>query len=326
MPEVVIMGEMLAEIMRESENVGLNQVGGVFRGPYPSGAPAICCDVIARLGHETAMISGVGKDDFGNVLLERLKKDGVDTSHVLVNDCASTGCAFVTYFSDGSRKFIFHMGNTPAVEAKAPGKDEFSDAKLMHIMGGSLAANQDFAREILKTMHQMIAHGTKISFDPNIREELFRDENARACFQQVIENANIFLPGREELLLLTGEKNVEAAIQKCFRNRRMDIVAIKNGAKGSCIYTREGKTEVGAYKVVQQDATGAGDCFDGAFLAGFLEGRTLKEAAQMGAAAGALNAAAFGPMEGKISQETVWKLINEGKYEVKNDKSGIAGI
>ena len=69
--------------------------------------------------------------------------------------------------------------------------------------------------------------------------------------------------------------------------------------------------EMGVYKVEQVDATGAGDSYDAAFLCGLAEGKSLKEAAQMGAAAGALNAAAFGPMEGNISPETVAEMIRK---------------
>ena len=59
----------------------------------------------------------------------------------------------------------------------------------------------------------------------------------------------------------------------------------------------------------QVDATGAGDSYDAAFICGLAEGKNVKEAAQMGAAAGALNAAAFGPMEGNISRVTVKEMI-----------------
>ena len=71
MTDLVIMGELLVEIMREKENAELYAVD-TFRGPYPSGAPAICIDAAARLGCKTALIGGVGKDDFGKCLLERL--------------------------------------------------------------------------------------------------------------------------------------------------------------------------------------------------------------------------------------------------------------
>ena len=109
MAEIVIMGELLVEIMRAEEDVQLYETGKYFRGPFPSGAPGIFISTAARLGHSAAIISGVGNDDFGKNILDRLKEVGVDCSRVLVSDEASTGAAFVTYFKNGDRKFIFHI-------------------------------------------------------------------------------------------------------------------------------------------------------------------------------------------------------------------------
>ena len=310
MTDILIMGELLVEIMREAEDVPLH-TAGVFRGPFPSGAPAICIDTAARLGCKTVLIGGVGRDDFGACLLERLNRDGVDTSRVLQSETGTTGCAFVTYFSDGSRKFIYHMGNTPAVEAKAPATLE--PVKYMHIMGCSLMSNKNYAQEILKTMRMVTAGGAKLSFDPNIRKELITDDSIHAVLEEVMNNTSIFLPGVEELLTVTGEQTVEAAVSRCFTYPKLELVVLKNGSKGSSIYTKDGVESVGVYPVVQVDATGAGDCYDGAFLAGLVQGKSPREAAKMGAAAGALNAAAFGPMEGTITPEHIQAMIDRGQ-------------
>ena len=64
MAEILIMGELLVEIMRPQEDIPLYR-SDWFRGPFPSGAPGIFASTAARLGHSTAIISGVGKDDFG---------------------------------------------------------------------------------------------------------------------------------------------------------------------------------------------------------------------------------------------------------------------
>ncbi len=306
------MGEALVEIMRDREDIPLNEAG-YFRGPFPSGAPAICASSAARLGCDTALVSGVGEDDFGRCILDRLVHDGVDISHVLVDPAVSTGCAFVTYFSDGSRKFIFHMGNTPAVGAKAPSIGDFPDVEIMHIMGCSLMARHTFAMEILKTMHQVIETGGRISFDPNIRRELAGDSAFSEILEEVMNHVSIFLPGKEELLAITGKNSVEEAIHACHTYPKLEIVLLKNGSKGSSLYVRSGQTKnFNAYPVTQVDATGAGDSFDGAFLAGLIGGESLEKSVQMAAAAGALNAAAFGPMEGNINPASVKALI-EGK-------------
>lgn len=312
MAEIMIMGELLVEIMRPHEDIPLYD-SDYFRGPFPSGAPGIFISTAARLGHSTAIISGVGNDDFGENIMRRLKKDGVDVSRVLVTDKGNTGIAFVTYFADGERKFLFYMDNSPCVMAKAPENlDDFKDTKYMHIMGCSLMSSVEFANEIVKTMNMMKSQGTKISFDPNVRLEMMRDPVVLKILQEVFENSNILMPGVSELKMLAGEDDLEKAIEKVFKNPNLEILVLKNGSRGSQIYTREGlQVEMGVYKVVQEDATGAGDSYDAAFICGLAEGKSLKEAAQMGAAAGALNAAAFGPMEGNISRETVKEMIEK---------------
>ena len=316
MAEIMIMGELLVEIMRAREDVQLFETGETFRGPFPSGAPGIFASTAARLGHSTGIISGVGNDDFGKNILDRLNAVGVDTRRVLVSDAAATGAAFVTYFADGERKFIFHINNTPAVMAKAPEMaDDLKDCKYFHIMGCSLMASIPFGQEILKTMRLLKGLGAKVSFDPNVRLEMLRDPRAMDVVREAYLNCSIFMPGRSEIRMITGEEDLDMAIAKAFAdNPGLELIVLKSGSEGSKIYDRNGLAEtMGVYKVTQLDATGAGDSYDAAFICGLAEGKSLKGAAQMGAAAGALNAAAFGPMEGDISRETVQKMISENE-------------
>ena len=314
MAEIVTMGELLCEIMRPAENVELYE-NGYFRGPFPSGAPGIFISTAARLGCSTCIIAGVGNDDFGKNILDRLKRDGVDVSRVLKSDKGSTGVAFVTYYSDGERKFIFHVDGTPAIEPKAPENLKgLEDTRYFHIMGCSLMSSLVFGKEIVKTMNMFAEQGTKISFDPNIRMEMLHDPAAMNLVQEVFRNSSVFMPGVSELKQFTGKDNIEDAVKTAFENEKLELLVLKNGSKGSRIYNREGLVEtMGVYKIEQEDATGAGDSFDAAFICGLVQGRSLKEAAEMGAAAGALNAAAFGPMEGEISPETVREMIENNR-------------
>lgn len=312
MAEIVIMGELLVEIMRPKEDIPLYE-SDYFRGPFPSGAPGIFISTAARLGHSTAIISGVGNDDFGENIMRRLKHDGVDVSRVIVPEDGHTGIAFVTYFADGSRKFLFYMDNSPCVKAKAPeNMSGFEDTRFMHIMGCSLMADVNFAREIVKTMNMMKSNGVKISFDPNVRLEMLKDKSVLDMLREVLVSSSILMPGVSELKMFTGKDDIDEAIESAFTNQELEILVLKDGSKGSRIYTRSGLAVIQpVYKVVQEDATGAGDSYDAAFICGLAEGKSLADCAKMGAAAGALNAAAFGPMEGKISPETIRKMIEQ---------------
>lgn len=314
MAEVICMGDILVEIMRPEAGIPLNREG-YFRGPFPSGAPAIFIDTVAKMDHTAAIIGGVGDDDFGHYTIDRMRADGVDCRFIHLSDRLSTGCAFVTYFEDGSRKFIFHMGNSAAAEVDIPDISDMDDLKYFHIMGTSLADNPKFADGIVGLMRAAVKKDAKVSFDPNLRFELIRDRRVYEIIDEIVGNTAVLLPGKEELMIITGEDSVEKAIKKAFENPVLEVIALKNGSKGSIIYTRENSFESDIYTVDVADATGAGDSYAGGFIAGLLENRPLEECAKMAAACGALNCAAFGPMEGKISPEIVWKMIEERETE-----------
>lgn len=320
MAEIWTMGETLVEIMRTEVDKPLNETA-LFSGPYPSGSSAIMISTVARMGHSCGIISGVGKDGFGECMLNRLKRDGVDVSKVLVDPDGSTACAFVAYDHQGDRRYLFHWDDTPATKAVMPDVTEPSlkEAKYLHIMGCALTARLSYGWEIVKTARAMKAQGTKISFDPNVRvEHLTNPKKSKESFEiirAVLELTNLFAPGLDELKLLTGIDDVEEAVKKCFENPNLEILMLKNGDKGSRIYTRDGlAVEQGLYKVHCVDPTGAGDTSIGAFLCALLEGKELKECAEIAAAAGALNVAAFGPMEGKISPENV-QALRDGTFK-----------
>ena len=278
MAEIVIMGELLVEIMRPKEDIPLYE-SDYFRGPFPSGAPGIFISTAARLGHSTAIISGVGNDDFGENILRRLKHDGVDVSRVIVPEDGHTGIAFVTYFADGERKFLFYMDNSPCIKAKAPvDMSGFEDTKFMHIMGCSLMADVNFAREIIKMMKMMKSHGVKISFDPNVRLEMMKDKAVLDMLQEVFMSSSILMPGVSEIKMFTGKDDLDEAIASVFKNPSLEVLVLKNGSKGSKIYTRNGlEVEQPIYKVIQEDATGAGDSYDAAFICGIAEGKRMPE-------------------------------------------------
>jgi sugar/nucleoside kinase (ribokinase family) len=305
------MGEILVEIMRPRQDMPLHEAGE-FVGPFPSGAPAIFIDTVARLGRPAGIIGGVGDDAFGRCVLDRLAADGVDCSQVLRVPGRATAVAFVTYSGDGSRQFIFHIDGTPAVMAGPAVLDAVPDPGCFHVMGCSLMASDSFRESILQTMASFHAQGARISFDPNIRSELLRDKELVEVVGPVLEHCSVLLPGTGELAVLTGESSMERGVQRLFDTWPVEIVAVKRGRKGCTICTRSDAIDIPAYRVVEVDPTGAGDCFDAAFLCGLLEGQSLAICGQMASAAGALNAAAFGPMEGRISRDAVEQLMRQG--------------
>jgi sugar/nucleoside kinase (ribokinase family) len=308
MSEIWTMGELLVEVMRPKAGMSLSEAG-VFLGPYPSGAPGIFIDTAARLGRSAAIVSGVGEDDFGRCLLERLQRDGVSVELVGRYPNKSTGVAFVTYFKDGSRRFIFHWDGTPAVMARAPEAAQIRGARYFHVMGCSLMANEGFRREVFTAVERFAEEGAKVTFDPNIRFELLAERSVEDIVGPVLRRCSILFPGEKEAQILGGSPQTETAVEALFRRYPLEILVLKRGSRGCTVYSGGRKQEVPAFRIREVDPTGSGDCFDAGFLCGLLEARPLEECARVAAAVGALNAQAFGPMEGKISPAAVARLL-----------------
>ena len=142
-PNIICLGELLVEIMRTEVDTPHGMTGASYKGPFPSGAPANYIDSATRMAKSqnlsTGFIGVIGNDEFGEVILNKLKLDGVDISRIRIDDTRTTGIAFNQYNSDGSRKFIFAAGAAGQTSPDDIDEDYFSSVKALHITGSSLS-------------------------------------------------------------------------------------------------------------------------------------------------------------------------------------------
>lgn len=308
MPDIITIGEILVEIMAEKKEQTFLQPGA-FRGPFPSGAPAIFADQAARMGADCGMISRVGDDDFGRLNLKRLRDDGVDVTHVTVDPDRLTGIAFVTYRKDGDRSFIYHFKDSAVGHFTLQKTDEdyLIKAKYLHIMGCSLLASPQLAQAAARGVDLAVKHGVQVSFDPNIRPELLRNEETRQIFNLILRQADLILTGVEELRQITGCTAVEDGAAQLLQTA--SLVVVKNGSRETNLYRQGKRISVAPFSVDEVDPTGAGDCFDGAFIAALVQGHEAEEAVRFGCAAGALAVRQKGPMEGASWRKEIEALV-----------------
>jgi sugar/nucleoside kinase (ribokinase family) len=307
--EILAIGEALVEIMRTGVDDPLDRASE-FVGPFPSGAPAIFADQAARLGHTVGFIGAVGDDDFGTCQLDRLSRDGLDVSHCPRIRDRATGVAFVTYFSDGSRRFLYHIAHAAAGQMPALDPEYVEQAKFLHICGSSLSVSERMRDACYQACEIVKAAGGKISFDPNLRPELLGGEDAlRRICSPVLDLAHVVLPSGSEAELLTGVEGTGQACQALLE-RGPRVIALKRGARGCSVFTEDAVVDVPAYAVIAVDPTGAGDCFDAGFVVGLLEGLTIERVGRLANACGALGATVKGPMEGAFTREIVEQFMS----------------
>lgn len=308
--DLLTVGEALVEIMRTGINQPLDQAGP-FIGPYPSGAPFIFAAQAARLGLQVGAIGAVGNDAFGNCLRQQMQMDGITTAGLHVLDSYTTGVAFVAYNADGSRNFVFSLGAGGQLSPDMLDPALFVGLGCLHLMGSSLSMSSRALETGLQALHLAQEAGAKFSFDPNLRPELLSLEQAREIFAPFIAVADVFLPTEAELLLLSGRDTVADAVDFLLEQKPSRVIVVTRGADGCTIFTSAGAQDVDGFTVTEVDPTGAGDCFDAGFLAGWLDNQGLVSAARLGNACGALAVTKQGPMAGAEKLDRVRQFISD---------------
>lgn len=298
MPQVVSLGELLVEVMRPAVDQPLDEPGQ-FVGPFPSGAPAIFIDAVARLGVSCGFIGVIGDDPFGRCVLRRLKGDGVDVRHIRTVTHRTTGIAFVSYRSDGSRQFLFHLPQSAAalLNPEDVREDHLHGIRALHITGSALCISDSAREACYRAVRLAKQHGAVVSFDPNIRPELQGVEAVREMCEPVLQACDVLLPSGGEAMMLTGDTDEEKACHHLVE-RGIPIVVLKRGARGCVVFTDHEQMAIPAFPVNEVDPTGAGDAFAGGFVVAMLRGMSVTEAARFASAIGALAVTRQGPMEG----------------------------
>jgi tagatose kinase len=297
MGKIVTLGEILAEFMAAEPGQSF-RMPGQLAGPFPSGAPAIFIDQVARLGHPAAILGCVGDDDFGWLNIERLRRDGVDTSGIAVLPDAVTATAFVRYEQSGERHFVFNIANSASgrISASLLESPLLQDCTRFHVTGSSLFSSS-VADAMIQAVKVVKAKGGSISFDPNIRPELLTSPNLRLALTSVLKYTDVFLPSGDEVNLLVQARSQEAAVAELLASGVSEIV-VKRGDQGCSYYDANRRLSVPAVPVREVDPTGAGDCFGATYVTCRSLGMEVERSLRYACASGALAVTRKGGMEG----------------------------
>jgi sugar/nucleoside kinase (ribokinase family) len=311
-PNIISIGELLVEIMRTEVDIPHGASAELYRGPFPSGAPAIFIDSAARMSKQfnltTGFIGVKGSDEFGDCIISKLEFDGVDVSQIRTSNDKTTGIAFNQYNSDGSRKFIFVAGAAGETCQDDVDEEYFSNIRALHIMGSSLSISETSREACYKAIRitRKVNPKAIISFDPNLRPEMLDINTILKISEPVLDETNILLPSGEEAEMLAGVEGEKAACLKLLE-KNPAIVVLKQGKRGASAFIEDQETEihVPAFNVDEIDPTGAGDSFGGAFIVGYLQGWNLEHVLKFANASGALKVNHFGPMSDNSYSDTI---------------------
>jgi 2-dehydro-3-deoxygluconokinase len=286
MSDLIAIGEALVELNQAKDG-----------GPYVQGFGGDTSNAMiaaSRLGADAAYFTAVGADRFGQALTELWMREGVDASRIVVSGGAHTGLYFVTHGPDGHAFSYLRAGSAASqiAESDLP-VDRLRETKILHLSGISQAISSSAADAAFAAID--IARDAKrlVSYDPNLRLKLWPLRRARAIIHEAMRYCDLALPGLDDAVALTGLSEPEAVVDFYLR-LGASVVVLKLGKAGAVVATAKARERIPARAVRAIDATGAGDCFDGAFLAEFVRIADPFAAARFANAAAALSTLGYG--------------------------------
>lgn len=247
---------------------------------------AIFASNISSLGTRVAFIGKIGKDKFGEVVLESLQVNKVDTSMIIIDKNVGTGATIILNV-DEDRANTTYPGAMDLLTIDDIYDDDLNKAKHLHFssyflqpgMWGGLGKLFRKAKEL----------GLTTSFDMQWDPQ----ETWKLDIPDVLPYVDVFLPNETELMLLTGKNDLNEAIE--FVKKYTDILVVKRGNKGSFVHCKDQLTDLPPFLNKQVvDAIGAGDSFNAGFIFKFINGGSIAECQKFGNLTGAVSTTAAG--------------------------------
>lgn len=289
-PAVVALGEPMVEF--NQTRAGQPQYLQGFGGDTSNAI--IAC---ARQGVPCAYLTRIGNDTFGHMLRDLWHRESVGTQGVQTDSAAHTGVYFVTHDTDGKSGHTFsYLRKDSAASRMTPDflpRELIANAKFLHVSGISQAISASACDTVCAAIDIARSAGVQIAYDTNLRLRLWGIDAARAVITRSIGLADYVLPSLEDMLQIAQLSEPEVILDWCFAHGARNVV-LKLGRDGCIAATRETRTRIAGHRVSAVDATGAGDCFDGALLARLVAGDALAVAARYANAAAALTTIGFG--------------------------------
>jgi len=259
------------------------------------GSANIFASQFVKLGGRAGVIGWVGKDAFGQFVLERLQTIGVDVSLVGYHPHLRTGLG-VALAESNDRAILTYVGTIDAVQPSELPDDLLSACRHWHIASYFLLNHlRDYWSNWLKRCKEK---GLTTSLDTN-----WDPENRWVGVIEMLPLIDVFLPNETEALALTGQANVTRAGEKLAS--RGQLVIIKRGSEGAIAFRGNQSWQVlprdsPDHPVTIVDTIGAGDNFDAGFLRAWLLNRDIDQCLRLACHCAVASLRVAGGIEGQL--------------------------
>ena len=276
MARIVVIGEGMLELVRTGESWKLGYGGDTLNTAIH----------LARAGHDVAYLTALGSDPLSADVKAQWAAEGLDTSVVLDHPSASTGLYAISTDAAGERSFAYWRDTSAARQMFAlPGigialaQAEQADL-VVHSLITLAILPADARQQLLALCRRVRARGGKVAFDGNYRPRLWPGiDDARAARDAAIACADIGLPTLEDEAMLSTDADADA-VARHWSDLGCAETIVKLGRDGCRL--PDGSILPPPATLSPVDTSGAGDAFNGGYLAARMDGASVRDAAMAG--------------------------------------------
>lgn len=241
---------------------------------------------VKRLGFQTALVAQVGDDEFGDKVINNLKKEGVDVSLVLRGKEGTSVSIVLNYKND---RTIF---------SEKPERDHdfsFNNLTTKWVYLTSLGEKWEPAYQ--KVFDFVSQNAINLAFNPGVTQV----DRGIGSISYILPKTDILFLNKEEAEALVGKKDIKELLFE-LRNLGAKTVVITDGENGSYAVS-EGRDVISekAYGADVVSKTGAGDAYSSGFLAAILKGLSVRDAMKWGSKNAASVLGKIGAQTGLLS-------------------------
>ncbi|MEM5799175.1 MAG: carbohydrate kinase family protein [Candidatus Aenigmatarchaeota archaeon] len=256
---------------------------------------------VASLGKKSGLIGAVGKDEFGQALLNSLRYMNVNIDEIQVLD-KPTGKSVVLIGEDNERTIIIYRGANDFIDARQISKEYVN---MFRYFVFTSVLSEKSIEALYKAFKYAKQCGLALVANPSTAMIKERKKD----LLELIKDSHIAIMNEEEAKLLT-KKDLPKSLQ-AIKDLGPDTVVITRGNKG-CIAMHGAKAyEQKAYKVKVVDTTGAGDAFTSAFIYSLLRKDSMTYALKFASVCASLNVKSIGAVKSFPSENDILKVIGE---------------
>ncbi|OOE92589.1 aminoimidazole riboside kinase [Salinivibrio sp. AR647] len=264
MSKVWVTGDAVVDLIPDGEHHYLK---------CPGGAPANVAVAVSRLGGQTSFIGRVGGDPLGRFMQTTLANEGVDIAFMHRDEAQRTSTVLVELDDHGERSFTFMVKPSADQFVQPYDFPLFEEGQWLHACSIALA-NEPSRSATLGAMQACRDNGGFVSFDPNLRDDLWQSESQMLeIVWQALPLADVVKVSDDELVLLTKHLRTEnnsvkaglAALSE--RAPNVSLWVVTQGSEGARVAFNHTVWQVPTTPANVVDTTGAGDAFMGGLLA-----------------------------------------------------------